>query len=140
MQKGTDKNIRYEIHGSGQEFPNALQFKTDLCQRSFVRHSSFIFRLGLQMLSGARDSKLFLIEEMFDFQNQFHIFFSIKPLTGRCALGIYAFELCFPEPENVCWEADDVADLSDFEVKLVRQLFLKWPRILHFTHSGPEGL
>lgn len=72
-----------------------------------------------EMFAGAFDGEALLVEEAFDFEDEFDVFAAVLALVGAGFFGAEAVELGFPIAEDVGFNAGEAGDLAYFEIELI---------------------
>src|SRR5687768_12915457 len=96
--------------------------------------------LRLQSLLGPGDGEALFVEELFDAQHGVDVAPPIDPLAGAVLRGGQRGELRLPVPQDVGLGVGDLADLTDLEEELVRDLLGVHARLARLSGERTEQL
>src|SRR5580692_1292790 len=92
------------------------------------------------MLPCTRDGKPFLIKKLFYAQDIFDVFMAIHALSGTALHRLELWKLGFPETQHIGRQPAQLGDLSDAEIKLIRDHHIGGPvgvvRFIARAHRG----
>lgn len=77
------------------------------------------FYFVAQVLARAGNGEALAVEQVFDFDDDFHVAAAVVALAGAAFYGMELGKFGFPKPQHIRWQAAQARDFADAEIELV---------------------